>query len=247
LCGTGAITRAGHYERKLQTKAGEVKRVMRHFYLRALIEESMGAQADWNAVDSLMQKALAAAEKVARYKHAQLSAVRLAGSIDGKMEDVSMDELLVTNRARLAYRGVSRVFVTVGAFSLARPGRKSRPGLPVTVTGPNRIAKAESFAPSCHPPSGPPMLLPARQSMNVHPETKHGGDRKSESRSQNANLKSFVADTAKKTGKHHATVARDVKRGKDIPDVAAPTEHFQARRIDPMGIFDDHQRRSLSS
>jgi ParB family transcriptional regulator, chromosome partitioning protein len=55
----------------------------------------------------------------------------------------------------------------------------------------------------------------------LHPETKHGGDRKSESRSQNANLKSFVADTAKKTGKHHATVARDVKRGKDIPDVAA--------------------------
>jgi hypothetical protein len=55
----------------------------------------------------------------------------------------------------------------------------------------------------------------------LHPETKHGGDRKSESRSQNAYLKSFVADTAKKTGKHHATVARDVKRGKDILDVAA--------------------------
>ena len=69
---------------------------MRHFYLRALIEERMGAQADWNAVDSLMQKALAAAEKVARYRHAQLSAVRLAGDISGKMDDVSLDELLVT-------------------------------------------------------------------------------------------------------------------------------------------------------
>ena len=55
----------------------------------------------------------------------------------------------------------------------------------------------------------------------LHPETKHGGDRKSKSRSQNAYLKSFVADTAKKTGKHHGTVARDVKRGKDILDVAA--------------------------
>jgi ParB-like chromosome segregation protein Spo0J len=55
----------------------------------------------------------------------------------------------------------------------------------------------------------------------LHPETKHGGDRKSESRSQNAKLKSFVADTAEKTGKHPATVARDVKRGEDIPDVAA--------------------------
>jgi len=69
---------------------------MRHFYLRARIEERMGAQTDWNAVDSLMQKALAAAEKVARYKHAQLSSVRLAGDISGKMDDVTLDELLVT-------------------------------------------------------------------------------------------------------------------------------------------------------
>jgi hypothetical protein len=73
-----------------------MERAMRHFYLRARIEERMGAQTDWNAVDSLMQKALAAAEKVARYKHAQLSSVRLAGDISGKMDDVTLDELLVT-------------------------------------------------------------------------------------------------------------------------------------------------------
>jgi hypothetical protein len=79
--------------------------VMRHFYLRARIEERMGAQADWNAVDSLMQKALAAAEKVARYRHAQLSAVRLAGDISGKMDDVSLDELLVTIRQEWAKLG----------------------------------------------------------------------------------------------------------------------------------------------
>jgi hypothetical protein len=54
------------------------------------------AEADWNAVDSLMQKALAAAEKVARYKHVQLSSVRLAGDISGKMDDVTLDEVLVT-------------------------------------------------------------------------------------------------------------------------------------------------------
>ena len=34
--------------------------------------------------------------EVARYRHAQLSAVRLAGDISGKMDDVSLDELLVT-------------------------------------------------------------------------------------------------------------------------------------------------------
>jgi hypothetical protein len=47
--------------------------VMRHFYQRALIEQRMGPQADWSVVDALMLKTLAAAEKVARYKHAQLS------------------------------------------------------------------------------------------------------------------------------------------------------------------------------
>jgi hypothetical protein len=54
--------------------------VMRHFYLRALIEQRMGPQADWSVVDGLILKTLAAAEKVARYRHAQLSAVPLATS-----------------------------------------------------------------------------------------------------------------------------------------------------------------------
>jgi hypothetical protein len=66
----------------------------------------MGAQADWNAVDSLMQKALAAAEKVARYRHAQLSAVRLAGDINAKnYDDVTLDELLVTIKCELVKLG----------------------------------------------------------------------------------------------------------------------------------------------
>jgi hypothetical protein len=55
--------------------------------------------------DCLMQKALAAAEKVARYKHAQLSAVRLACDISGKMDDVTLDELLVTVRQEWAKLG----------------------------------------------------------------------------------------------------------------------------------------------
>jgi len=79
--------------------------VMRHFYLRALIEQRMGPQADWSVVDALMLKTLAAAEKVARYRHAQLSAVRLAGDISGKMDDVSLDELLVTIRQEWAKLG----------------------------------------------------------------------------------------------------------------------------------------------
>jgi hypothetical protein len=70
--------------------------VMRHIYQRAWIEQRMGPQADWSVVDALMLKTLAAAEKVTRYKHAQLSAVRVAGDISGKMDDVTLDELLVT-------------------------------------------------------------------------------------------------------------------------------------------------------
>jgi hypothetical protein len=56
--------------------------VMRHFYLRALIEQRMGDDADWNSVDALMLRTLAAAEKVARYRHAQLSAMRLSGDLN---------------------------------------------------------------------------------------------------------------------------------------------------------------------
>ena len=79
--------------------------VMRHFYFRVMIEQRMGPQADWSVVDALMLKTLAAAEKVARYRHAQLSAVRLAGDISGKMDDVSLDELLVTIKSEMVKLG----------------------------------------------------------------------------------------------------------------------------------------------
>ena len=70
--------------------------------MRALIEERMGSQTDWNAVDPLMLKALAAAEKVARYRHAQLSAIKLAGDINAKVTDgASLDDLLVKIKGEL--------------------------------------------------------------------------------------------------------------------------------------------------
>jgi N6-adenosine-specific RNA methylase IME4 len=67
-------------------------------------------------------------------------------------------------------------------------------------------------------------LSPAEQAIHLaerkrlyekaHPKTKHGGDRKSGSSSQNENLKSFAADTAEKTGKGRSTIAREVARAK---------------------------------
>jgi hypothetical protein len=83
-----------------------MERVMRHFYLRALIEECIGSQTDWNAVDSLMLKALGAAEKVARYRHAQLSAVKIAGELkSGPADGATLDELLERIKHQLTKLG----------------------------------------------------------------------------------------------------------------------------------------------
>jgi hypothetical protein len=84
-----------------------MERVMRHFYQRAMIEQSIGVQADWKKVDSLMMQTAQVAEKVARYKHAALSAVKLAGDISTRsaMESMSLDELLVRIKTELAKLG----------------------------------------------------------------------------------------------------------------------------------------------
>jgi hypothetical protein len=52
-----------------------------------------------------MMQALTAAEKVARYRHAQLSAVKLAGDIKAKVEAFSLDELLVKIKEELRKLG----------------------------------------------------------------------------------------------------------------------------------------------
>jgi hypothetical protein len=83
-----------------------MEKVMRHFYLRGLIEEKMGAEADWKAVDAAFVQAAAIAEKVAKYRHAQLSAVRLGGDINARVTDnASLDELLVKIKSELAKLG----------------------------------------------------------------------------------------------------------------------------------------------
>jgi hypothetical protein len=79
--------------------------VMRHFYLRAMTEQRMGDDADWNSVDALMLKVLAAAEKVAKYRHAQLAAMRLSGDLNARPENVNLEELLESIRAEWAILG----------------------------------------------------------------------------------------------------------------------------------------------
>jgi hypothetical protein len=62
----------------------------------------MGDEADWNLVDAAMLRTLAAAEKVARYRHSQLSAVRLSGDLNARPENVNLEELLESIRAEWA-------------------------------------------------------------------------------------------------------------------------------------------------
>jgi hypothetical protein len=79
-----------------------MEKVMRRFYLRGLIEEKMGVETDWKAADSAFVQAVAIAREVAKYRHAQLSAVRLGGDINATVTDnASLDELLVTELHKL--------------------------------------------------------------------------------------------------------------------------------------------------
>jgi hypothetical protein len=83
-----------------------MEKVMRRFYLRGLVEESMGTETDWKMADSAFVEAASIAEKVARYRHAALSAVRLAGDINATVTDgLSLDGLLVKIKEELRKLG----------------------------------------------------------------------------------------------------------------------------------------------
>ena len=78
-------------------------------------------------------------------------------------------------------------------------------------------------------------LSPAERALHIdkrkklyeklHPQTKHGGNRKSpgeKSSRQNGNLKRFTEDTAGKTGQSERSVQRDAARGENVkvlPDI----------------------------
>ena len=72
-----------------------MEETMRHFFIKAMVEKSAGEHADWKAVDAAMIQAASIARDVASYRHAKLSAVRLAGEIkQGPADGATLDELL---------------------------------------------------------------------------------------------------------------------------------------------------------
>ena len=74
---------------------------MRHFYIRAMVEKSLGEKADWKAVDAAMIQAAALAEKVAAFRHPKLSAVRPAGDLHKKPTEGTLDELIERIKTQL--------------------------------------------------------------------------------------------------------------------------------------------------
>ena len=49
-----------------------LEQTMRHFYIKAMVEQSLGPNADWKAVDAAMLQAAALAKEIAPYKHQRL-------------------------------------------------------------------------------------------------------------------------------------------------------------------------------
>ena len=83
-----------------------LEQAMRHFYIKAMVEKSLGERADWKAVDAAMVQAAAVAEKVAAFRHPKLSAVRLAGELNKKPTDgATLDELLARIKTELTKLG----------------------------------------------------------------------------------------------------------------------------------------------
>jgi hypothetical protein len=83
-----------------------MEHVIRRLYFRAKIAERLGDRVDRRRAKAAFMQAVRAAEKVARYRHAQLSAIKLAGDINAKNYDnATLDELLVKINDELAKLG----------------------------------------------------------------------------------------------------------------------------------------------
>jgi ParB family chromosome partitioning protein len=82
----------------------------------------------------------------------------------------------------------------------------------------------------------------------LYPETRHGGDRRSVSSSQNENLKAFAADTATKTGKGRSSIARDVARAGKIAvlDEIVGTSLDKGVELDALATLSEEEQCALA-
>lgn len=101
-------------------------------------------------------------------------------------------------------------------------------------------------------------LSPAERAMHVlrrkaiyeslHPETKHGGDRKSKSSRQKGDSKRFTKDTAKKARTSERKVQRDVTRGKKVMvlNQIAGTSLDTSTELDALTKLSPEEQRKLA-
>ena len=100
---------------------------MKHFYVKGMIEKSAGEHADWKAVDAAMVQAATIARYVAAYRHAKLSAIRLAGEIKHAADDgATLDELLERIKIELNKLGPILDMEIVREPQAERPGPLDR-------------------------------------------------------------------------------------------------------------------------
>ena len=106
-----------------------LEETMRHFYIKAMVEKSLGEKADWKAVDAAMENAASWAEKVAAYRYAKLSAIKLAGGPQRPSDPATLDELLVRIKTELTK------LAPILDFEMVRKPQGEPRGLPMTVNG----------------------------------------------------------------------------------------------------------------
>ena len=88
-----------------------LEEVMRHFYLKAKVLESMGQEGDYEEVDKAWSETGRWAKEVAQFKHAKIQAIRLGGDPNAPVlpENMTLDELresIMADLERLRERGV---------------------------------------------------------------------------------------------------------------------------------------------
>ena len=88
-----------------------LEEVMRHFYLKAKILESMGQEGDYDAVDRAWAETGKWAKEVAAFRHAKIQSIRLAGDPNAPVlpEHMTLDQLresIIVDFERLREMGV---------------------------------------------------------------------------------------------------------------------------------------------
>ena len=87
-----------------------LEEVMRHFYCKAKILESMGQEGDYEEVDKAWSETGRWAKEVAAFRHAKIQSIRLAGDPNAPMpERLTLDQLresIIVDFERLREMGV---------------------------------------------------------------------------------------------------------------------------------------------